>query len=453
MENMCFCSLNGEIITRDSYDYDYLRQVWNRSIQKYPIAIVYCENYQDVSNAILWAKSRCVPIRVESGGHNYEGYSTGNNVLVINISRMNSMKIDYVNSTVKIDGGVTNSQLYNYVSSQGYPFPGGTCPTVAVSGYSLGGGWGLSSRKLGLGCDSLVEIELINYKGDLLVANEYINQDLFWAVRGAGGGNYGVVVSMTFKLPNKVGNVTLFEIYYPKASINTQCIFLDTWQRWISKVDNDINMRAGIYNTLDSGMYVYAIGICYKDLYETQRLLKPFYKIQGANISLEYITFLEAVNEVGEIYPKFEYFKSTGRFVDRCFSIDEIKQIVSIVNTKRPEGSILTSVNMYGLGGKVSQVSKYDTAFYYRDAKYILLLQSVFENNYYKRDNYKWVYNNYPYIYNLTDGSYVNFPYNKLYDYKFEYYGNNVFRLEYIKNKYDPFNVFSFPQGIGNNIL
>ena len=253
---------------------------------------------------------------------------------------------------------------------------------------------------------------------------------------------------MKFKLVSKVDNVTFFEIRYNNPSINTQYTFFDTWQRWIDTVDNDINMRAGIYNTLEDGMYIYTIGISYKDINDTKKILEPFFKIHGLNITLKYISFLKATNEVSKIYPRYEYFKSPGRFANRYLSEDEILNIISVINRQRPEGSILTSVNMYGLGGKVSELDTHATAFYYRDSKYILLIQSEFENNYYKMENDRWVNENFSYIYNVTDGSYVNFPYNKLRNYKFEYYGDNVVRLECIKKKYDPYNVFSFPQGI-----
>lgn len=450
MKNICFCSLSGEVVTRCDCNYEELRQMWNRAIQKYPIAIVYCEDYYDVSNAILWAKEECVPIRIRAGGHNYEGYSTGDNVLVIDLSEMKNISINNEQNTVTIGAGVNNGQMYNFVSREGYPFPGGTCPTVYLGGYCTGGGWGLSSRKLGLGCDSLLEIGLIDYKGELVIANSYKNEDLFWAIRGAGGGNYGVIVYMTFKLPKKVGNVTLFRIDYNKTNINIQCNFFDIWQRWINVVDNDINTRVSIYNSLEDGIGISVIGLCYKNPYETQNLLNPFLEIQGAKLSLQYLSFLEATNEIGKIYPPYEYFKSTGRFANRYFSLGEIRRMLSIVNSKRPEGSTLISINMYGLGGKVAQVNRYDTAFYYRDARYILLIQTVFENNCYKKVNDEWINYEFPYIYNLTNGSYVNFPYNKLCNYKFDYYGENVFRLEYVKRKYDPYNVFTFPQGIGN---
>ncbi|MGL6104532.1 FAD-binding oxidoreductase [Romboutsia sp.] len=237
------------IITPKSPEYNTSIQEWNRAINKFPYLIAYCENTSDVSEIIHYARKHHLPIRIRSGGHNYEGYSTGNDCVVIDISKMNNTKIDYVNNTVKLDGGTKNTELYNYISNEGYPFSGGTCPTVGVSGYALGGGWGYSARKFGLGCDSLVEVELVNYKGCVLTANKDKNSDLFWALQGAGGGNFGVITSMTFSLPPKVDKVTYVRMYYPGINKNIQVKVLDTWQKWISSVDNDINLSGGLYNT------------------------------------------------------------------------------------------------------------------------------------------------------------------------------------------------------------
>ncbi|MDR3594995.1 FAD-dependent oxidoreductase [Clostridium sp.] len=438
----------SEIITPNSDKYEQARQEWNRSIQKYPCAIVYCESYKDVSTAIRFACKNNIPLRIRSGGHNYEGYSIANKALIIDVSKLNKIQINYDENTVTIQGGVNNSQLYNFISSKGYPFPGGACPTVGVSGYALGGGWGYSCRYLGLGCDSLVEIKLINYKGNLITADEYVNSDLFWACRGAGGGNFGVIVSMTFKLPPKVGKVTLFEIHCSNESKAIQIEFLNTWQKWIITADPRINMNGGLYNTKSDGKYIHCRGLFYGTPDELQSILKPFKSIKGVDISAEYLSFLAAINKIGSSYPPFEYFKSTGRFVYKCYTLNEIEDIVDIVNQERPAGSILTSANIYGLGGKVSEVNKFDTAFYYRKARYILSIQSVWESNEYKPENVEWVNKNFNYIYSITNGSYINFPFFPLPSYEHDYYGQNVNALQCIKCKYDPYNVFMFQQGI-----
>ncbi len=109
-------------------------------------------------------------------------------VLVIDVSPMKDIRLFDSGKCVVMESGVQNREVYNFVGEKGYPFPGGTCPTVGAAGYTLGGGWGYSSRFLGLGCDSLKAAEIVNYEGKVLTADETCNPDLFWALRGAGGG-------------------------------------------------------------------------------------------------------------------------------------------------------------------------------------------------------------------------------------------------------------------------
>ncbi len=166
--NTCnFNGLTGRVVTPDDPCYHELRQVYNRAVQKFPLAIVYCQNQEDVSNAVLWSRRNHICLRIRNGGHNYEGYSTGDDILDIDISEMNQLAIDENAHLLHVQGGVTNKQLYEFVSSKGYPFPGGTCPTVGVGGYALGGGFGLSCRYFGLGCDNLLEIRMVNYEAAL----------------------------------------------------------------------------------------------------------------------------------------------------------------------------------------------------------------------------------------------------------------------------------------------
>lgn len=448
MNNLCFCSLTGEVITKCSPYYEEARQLWNRAVQKYPIAIVYCKNNEDVRNAVLFAQKECVEVRVRAGGHNYEGYSSGDCVLVIDVSQLKSIDINTNENTVTIGSGVTNGMLYNYLGNLNYPFPGGTCPSVYLSGYALGGGWGLSARKFGLGCDSLLEVQLINYKGELIVANNFVNSDLFWAIRGSGGGNYGVVVSLKFNLPQQVSTVTLFNINYSNIGLNEQISFFKTWQNWITTTSNDINARGSIFNSSEDGKGISLLGISYKNLEETKELLNPFLLRNNVSLYIKEVSFLEAINEIGAIYPSYDYFISSGRFVNRYFLDYEINKMLDIINQVRPIGSESISINFYGLGGIVSDVGKFDTAFYYRDSYYILSLGTGFINNNYKVYSDEWFYSNFKYIQSLTNGSYVNFPYNRLCNYKCDYYGENVYRLEYVKKKYDPCNIFTFQQGI-----
>jgi hypothetical protein len=439
--------LTGEIILPFEPIYEEARQGFNSAIQQYPLIIVYCMDKEDVANAIQWSRKHGVPIRIRSGGHNYEGYSNGDCTLIIDISKMNDMHINKKKKRLYVQAGVTNMQVYKFLSGKGYPFPGGTCPTVGVSGYSLGGGWGLSCRYFGLGCDNLVEIELINYDGDLIVANRDYNEDLFWALRGAGGGNFGVVVALIFKLPPKVNNVTLIEIDYLHVTQKEQETFLQTWQEWFQTADNRMTLISRIYNSEADGLAMLVRGFFYGNTEEAKEMIKDFLELKNAVYNIEYLPFIEAVTIIGSSYPESEKFASGSRFVLRNFNISEINKITALIK-EPPEGSVFAGISMYALGGRVSELGINETAFFYRNAKFIIWLETVWEDNEYAKENKTWLNKQFPTLEESTTGSYVNFPYGEQKDYLENYYGCHKVKLRRIKTKYDPFNIFSFPQGI-----
>lgn len=444
------CDLNdltGRIVIPSDPSYNEARQGYNRAVQQYPLIIDYCRDKWDIANAVIWSKKHHVPLRIRGGGHNYEGYSNGSCTLVIDVSSMTEMDLDERKNLLYVQGGVTNRLVYEFVSSKGYPFPGGTCPTVGVGGYTLGGGWGLSCRYLGLGCDSLEKIELVNYKGDIIKASRDCNEDLFWACRGAGGGNFGVVVSMTFRLPPKVDKVTLIEIDYLHRTSKEQEAFLKTWQKWLRSADPRITLISRIYNSVNDGLAMLARGIFYGGPDEAEQIVKPFLELAGAEHSFQYIPFLEAVTIIGSTYPPFEKFQSASRFVLQNFSESEISELVGLIR-RRAEGSVFAGLSLYALGGRVREIATDETAFFYRKANFIIWLETVWEENRFAEENRDWVNNRFPALASVTTGSYVNFPYNGLPDYLKEYYGPHVRKLEWIKEKYDPCNIFSFPQGI-----
>lgn len=447
MDELSFDGLTGEVVTPCDPRYNELRQEWNRAVQKFPAAIVYCSTKYDVSNAVLWARKNRFAFRIRGGGHNYEGYSTADAALVIDISRLDSLKLDEKNRVLKVGGGVKLEKLYAFVGSKGYPFPGGTCPTVGAAGFALGGGWGLSCRHLGLGCDSLLEVELVNYEGGIVVANSKENSELFWACRGAGGGNFGVVVSLVFRLPEKTGKVTLVELYYPDTPREKQELFLGAWQSWLYNVSEKLTLVASVYNSQEEGFAVFCRGIYYGPPEEAREQLRPLTELGGAEVSLFYLSFLEAVTKIEESYPESEKFKSTGRFVQRDYGPGEISNLVGLIR-ERPEGSVFAGLTLYTLGGRVAGVSRHDTAFFYRRARYILSIQSIWLDDRFARDNVDWVARKFRYLETVTEGSFVNFPYGGLVDYLEEYYGANAERLRAVKKQYDPYNIFRFPQSI-----
>lgn len=448
MDASFLCGLSGDVITPCDVSYHADRQGWNHAIQQYPLIINYCYAAEDVRNAVLWSRRNRTALRIRCGGHNYEGYSNGDCVLVIDVSRMTGIELNEQSQTVRVEGGVTNRLLYDYVASRGYPFPGGTCPTVGVCGYALGGGWGLSCRHLGLGCDSIEEIELIDFQGRTLKASPTCHEDLFWACRGAGGGNFGVVTAMTFRLPPRAQNVTLIEIDYLHSDAQTQALFLQTWQDWLQHADPRITLISRIYNSDADGLAMLARGIFYGTAEEAAHLVKSFLALPGAVWSIGYMTFLEAVTILGSSYPPFEIFQSASRFADRSFTPCETDFITGLIQN-RPVGSVYAGLSLYALGGRVAEIGVNDMAFFYRSAHYIMWLETIWEDREFACANRAWLDRRFQCLAPLTVGSYVNFPYAGLCCYESEYYGYHAALLKAIKQKYDPCDVFTFPQGLG----
>lgn len=448
MKSFNYNKLTGKVITKDSRDYDKSILFWNRAIKKFPIAIVYCYNEIDVINAIKWTTENTLDFRIRSGSHSYEGFSTDNDILIIDISNLKNIEINDKDLYVKLGAGVINNEAYEALGKIGYAFPGGGCPTVGTSGLILGGGWGYSSRFLGLASDSLIEAEIINYKGEKLILNNKKNKDLFWAIQGSGGASFGIVTSVTLKLKEKVNNGTLIYINYPNLSNEKIVEVIIELQKLYKNLDIRMNLKTSIYNSTLSGRGVKIIGLFYGNSNEAKLILKNLLNItENTEIKLEDKSIFQCNKWIQDSHPEFEKYKSTGRFVYKDYNEDEILKFINIIDRKN-NGCTYTAITFYGLGGTISDIEKEDTAFYYRNAKFILGFQAVWEDDIYERENKLWFLENFSIIKSMTVGSFVNFPLKELENYEDEYYGKNIKKLRKVKEKYDPNNIFKHPQSI-----
>ena len=418
---MDFNALSGVVVTKESPNYEECCLSWNRAIEKHPLVIVYCQENQDVIQAIKWAKQYGVPFRIRSGTHHYEGYSTGDQLLVIDVSCMNRIELN--ETTVKVQGGVRNRELYEAVCGAGYPFPGGGCPTVGVAGYTLGGGWGYSSRLFGLGCDQLIEAEVITAEGQLIVANANQHEDLFWALRGSGGGNFGVVTSLTYRLPEKIEMATLINIDYEHVGFAKVVDVALRYQRFFKNLDRRLNLKMAMYNSETKGKGVKLTGLFYGSKEEAQDLLSLFQ--DATDFDFDYMTVLQANREIQDSHPEFEMYRSGGRFIHRDYSADELLTMLDLID-ERAQGSLYTAITFYGLGGAIADIEKDETAFYYRDASFILGFQSVWEDPKYRAINNEWVLERFNVLATYTRGSFINFPIVQPGDYEKNYYGDNL---------------------------
>ena len=172
--------------------------------------VAVCADADDVAASVRLAREAELPIAVRSGGHNYAGYCASRG-LVIDLGRMRRITFDDAEGTMTVEPGARNTDAYRAMQPHGVAISAGRCPTVAIGGLVLGGGIGFSSRKLGLTCDSLLAADVVDAEGELIHADGDDHADLFWGLRGAGGGDFAISTRFRFRT-EPIGDVTLYDI-------------------------------------------------------------------------------------------------------------------------------------------------------------------------------------------------------------------------------------------------
>jgi FAD/FMN-containing dehydrogenase len=190
---------DGVVIEPGSDGYDEARAVFNAMIDRRPALIAQCASAADIKAAFEYAAAQGLAVALRAGGHSVAGASTIDGGLVIDMRRMNSVEIDPEARTARVQGGATWHDFDTATQPHGLATTGGRVSTTGVAGLTLGGGSGWLERKFGLACDSLVAVDLVTPDGREVRASEDENEELFWALHGAGG-NFGVATELTFKL-------------------------------------------------------------------------------------------------------------------------------------------------------------------------------------------------------------------------------------------------------------
>ena len=185
-------------------------RAFNARTQLTPQLRAMCKNARAVGVMIDWCRSNNIPFAARCGGHSYEGLSQSVSV-VIDTRLINSITVDATTKTATVGAGACLGQLYQAIAPRGFAFPGGSCPTVGVSGHLLGGGYGYLARPFGLACDNVLSIDLVDPQGKQVHADAQQNADLFWACRGGGGGTFGVATGYQLRLI-PLTNVLIFNI-------------------------------------------------------------------------------------------------------------------------------------------------------------------------------------------------------------------------------------------------
>jgi FAD/FMN-containing dehydrogenase len=192
-------SFAGRILTSDDSDYDAARRCFNALVDHRPLLIARCRGASDVATALDFARARGLEVAVRGGGHNPAGHCVCEGGLVIDLSELRQVEVDATGRLARAGGGATWADFDTATQTAGLVTPGGVVVTTGVGGLTLGGGIGHLTAQHGLTCDSLVGAEVVAPNGDAIEVSEDENEELLWGLRG-GGGNFGVVTRLDFRL-------------------------------------------------------------------------------------------------------------------------------------------------------------------------------------------------------------------------------------------------------------
>lgn len=437
--------LTGRIVTPNDAEYERARINNNLSFSKFPKVIVFCQNSDDVLNSLKWARENHAPFRVRSGRHSYENFSLVNGGLVIDISEMYNIKVNREKMIAKIEAGADLGRVYNTLWNYGTTIPAGTESSVGVVGLTLGGGIGMLTRRFGLTCDNLLELEMVRACGKrgakLIKANRKINSDLFWACCGGGGGNFGIVTSLTFRV-TPVSRVSVFSVTWEWEDF--EAVF-EAWQDWATQADegltSEIEFKAKEANE------IFAKGEFVGTSHRLKQLLKPLTKTGSPiNVMIKEVPYIEAVRFFD--YPAGNqpaHRKRSGSFIEKAFPQQAIVTMKHFLGNAPNENAAIWHQS---LGGVAGLKDSKETAFYYRDAIIAQEYQATWTNPEEERLNIRWIKDLKHALSPFTTGDYVNWPDTLIKDWPTAYYGENFKRLREVKTRYDPYNAFKFPQSI-----
>ena len=445
-------ALTGRIVRRGDADYDSARLGWNQLCSSHPEAIVFCAETQDAVNALAWARHNDIPVRFRSGRHCLEGWSAVDGGLVIDVSAMKSARIDPDSRTAVVGAGLNQLEAVTALGRAGFAAPTGNEGTVGLVGATLGGGFGLLTRRFGMASDNLVAAEVVVAPAGggaaVIQADEQNNPDLLWALRGAGNGNFGIVTSLTFAI-HPLRQAVHVTATWP--GLTDLAEVFEAWQRCAPHLDNRLTSQLEIYPDKVLLFGLLAGG----SEAEARQLLAPMLAVGQPDVEttdadwadifagLQIPTAQESAN-----------WKFLSQFVSEPFPADAIR-LVGEFMSKAPTPECNYFTNAFGGAVTTSEPSG-GSAFAHRNALFYAEPGAAWgirggtpaPADPLTPTCQAWIAEFGAALSPYVDGAYVNVPNAAMADWESAYWGPSVERLRTIKATYDPDSVFSFEQGL-----
>jgi FAD/FMN-containing dehydrogenase len=424
-----------------------------------PLAVLQAVDASDVQAAVRWAARNDVQITARSGGHGYAGYASARGGLVVDLRRLD--RISAGGGSATIGPGSQLVDVYRRLARSGATIPAGSCPSVGVGGHALGGGMGLAGRRFGLTCDNVTALRIVTADGRLLTCDADTNADLYWACRGGGGGNFGIVTRFQMKT-HAVGSASWFSISWPWASASAA---LAAWQ---SLAPDTTSRLTSIFSlgTGGSSPTVTSLGQYFGSVAQLRALVRPLTAVAGARLSTGSAGYFALQQrwagcatistaachtegtEPGGTLPRAR-FAAKSDYVAKPLSSAGRDAFVSAIERRQRQGGGSGALLLDAYGGAINRVAADATAFVHRDVMF-----GIQELAYFGPSGQSaalgWLQSTHAALAPYTTGAgYQNYIDPALSNWQSAYYGANYARLVDVKRKYDPDRVFRFAQAIG----
>jgi FAD/FMN-containing dehydrogenase len=436
--------LTGTVIYPNDPEYWQARMNWNPFTNAFPIVFVFAHKDEDVANAVKWARENGVPIRMRSGRHALaKDFNQTNGGIVIDTGLMTKVELNKKRLIATVQPGIRVGVLVRMLAQEGILAPFGDSSSVGIGGISTGGGITAIQRTAGVISDNIMAATIVDANGEILHVSEKENPDLLWAIRGGGGGNFGIITSYTFKVRLAPPRVGIFRITWPWKQLDE---VVDAWQRWAPSVD--VRLGTILEAFAKTNGLLRSQGIFLGSKAELKKLIKPLIDVgTPLKVYIDEVTLLEAINFWAPNEPLFDDQNTTwsSTWVKQLLPEKGIKAIRSFLEKATGSESNFFFLNS---GGAMNKVSPKDTAFFWRNTKYYMEWDAAWTEESETRENIKLVEKTRSQLQPYITGSYVNVPDLNIKNYGQEYYGDNFARLRKVKTKYDPDNVFNFVQSI-----
>lgn len=448
--------LQGSLVRPSDSRYAHARKLYHpRFDHLAPQGVAYAETEADVQRLIEFARTHGTPFAARCGGHSYGGYSSGAGI-VCDVGPMSGVEVQGTRAT--IGSGAKLIDIYHHLAPRGLLLPGGTCPSVGISGLTLGGGQGVVGRKLGLTCDALRSMRMITADGTIHECSN--DDDLFWASRGGGGGNFGVATKFEFDV-TPVAQLTRFALPYRWDAAKD--VFA-AWQEWGPDAPDEIWSKVEI-GARDSrrSIAIHGVFIGAPDALEAH--LDAFVRIAGRprRRRVESASLFDTILVLGgcarrtyeECHLPPEGTLSRGVHLTRSdvfaqlLSSDAIETLLQRMDRSGMEYS--GRVGIDALGGAIGRVDPSATAFVHRRARFIAQYATYWRMSASPEvvaANTEWMNRLYESMHPHAAGAYSNYIDPDLSGWEQAYYGANFERLRAIKTQHDPHRVFDFAQAI-----